>query len=123
ENALANSPIASARLDVDDDVDSRKSVEERLFHAIGGRMALADRGSRRDADDDVGEVLPTRPTESETSELDRRIERRDRKTSDTRVVLGRAIHEDVHVPARESERGCDDETGDEERRDRVAGGE
>ena len=61
ENALANSAIASARLDVDDDVDSRESVEERLLHTIGGGVALADRGSRRDADDDVGEVLPTGP--------------------------------------------------------------
>ena len=61
ENALANSAIASARLDVDDDVDSRERVVERLLDTIGGRVALADRGSRRDADDDVGEVLPTGP--------------------------------------------------------------
>ena len=71
-----------------DDVDSRERVVQCLLDTIGGRVALADRGSRRDADDDVGEVLPTGPAQPEPAELHRRIQRRDRETSDPRVVVG-----------------------------------
>ena len=88
ENSLANCAIAAARLDVHDDVDSRERVVQCLLDAVRRRVALADRGSWRDADDDVGEVLPTGSTQSEPAELHRRIQRRDRETSDTRVVVG-----------------------------------
>ena len=109
EDAFANPAVAAARLDVDDDVDPRERVVQRLLDAVGRRVALADRGSRRDADDDVGEVLPSRSPQPEPPELDGRIERRDRPARDPRVVLGRPIHEHVDVPAREPHRGGDDE--------------
>ena len=61
KHALADHAVASSRLDVNDHVDSGKRVVQRLLDAIGSGMALADRSSRRDADDDVGEVLPHPP--------------------------------------------------------------
>ena len=57
EDALAECRVRAARLDMDDDVDPRQRVVQGLLDAIRGRVALADRRARRDADDDVGEVL------------------------------------------------------------------
>jgi hypothetical protein len=88
ENTLANSAIATTRLDVHDGVDSRERIVECLLDPIGGRVALADRGSRRDADDDIGEVLATGPAQSEPAELDGRVERRNCEPSDTCVLVG-----------------------------------
>ena len=61
EHALADAAVASTRLDVHDDVDPGKRVVQRMLDAVGGRVPLADRGAGRDADDDVGEVLASRP--------------------------------------------------------------
>ena len=83
-------------------------------------MTLADRGSGSNTDDDVREVLTSCPSQTKPPELDRRVERRERAPRDPGVVLGRPVHEHVHVSAREPDGGGDDESGDEERRDRVA---
>ena len=94
-----------------------------LFDAVRRSVALADRRARGDADDDVGEVLASRSPQPEPSELHGRVERRDRPTCDPRLVLGRAIHEHVDVPTREPHCGGDDEPRDEQRCDRVPGGD
>ena len=87
EDALADRAGALARLDVNDDVDPRECVVQRLLDTIGGGVTLTDRRARRDADDDVGEVLSPRAAQPEPAELDRRVESRDRPPGDSRVVL------------------------------------
>ena len=99
------------------------ALVERVLHAVGGSVPLADRRTRRDADDDVREVLAPGAPQTEPAKLDGRLESRDRLPRDPRVVLGRPVHENVHVPAREAHGGGDHEPRDEERRDRVARGE
>ena len=123
ESALADTSFASSWLDVNDDVDPRECVVERLLDAIGRSMALADRRAGRDADDDVCEVLASGSPQPQPPKLDRRLEPRDRLTGDPRIGLGRAVHEHVDVPARKTHRCRHDEHRHEERRDRVAGGD
>ncbi len=86
EHALADPAVGSPRLDVDDDVDPRERVVQRLLDAVGGGMPLADRGTGSDADDDVGEVLASRTPKPKPAKLDRRLERRDRLTRNPRVA-------------------------------------
>ena len=93
EHPLAESAGALARLDVDDDVDTREGALKRLLHAVGGRMTLPDRGARSDADDDVREVLSSGPSQSKPPELDRRDEWTSARRAILGVVLGRPVHE------------------------------
>ena len=123
EHTLAQRPGALARFDVDDDIDPGQRAVESLLDAVGSSMPLADRRAGRDSDHDIREVLSARTPEPEPAKLDGRIEAGDRLPRDPRVVLRRAIHEDVHVATGEPQRRDDDEAGDEERGDRVAGGE
>jgi hypothetical protein len=44
----------------------------RFLDRVGRRMALPDRGARRDADDDVGELLPRGLAHPQPPQLDRR---------------------------------------------------
>ena len=85
-------------------------------------MALPDRGTRRDADDDVREVRATRLADPEPPELDGRLELRDRRAGGGLGVLRRLVHEDADVSPNELRRGDDHERGDEERRDGIAPG-
>ncbi len=91
--------VALTRLDVNDDVDPRECVVQRLLDPIGRGVPLSDGRARRDADDDVGEVLSPSAAQPEATELDRRVESRDRPPGDSRVVLRRTVHEHVDVPA------------------------
>ena len=122
ERALPDLAPGSARLDVDDDVGVGETSFQRILDAIRGRMALPDRGTRRDADDDVGEVRATRLADPEPPELDGRVELRDRRAGGGLGVLRRLIHEDADVSPDEPRRGSDHERGDEERRDGIAPG-
>ena len=108
------------RLDVDDDVDSRKSFVQRTLHPVGGRVPLSDGLARRDTDDDVREALASCASQSQPPKLDGWLECPDRPPGDPCVLLGRAIHEDVDVAAPEPERGHHDERRHEERGDRVS---
>ena len=65
EDALPQPGAGRIRLDVNDHIDSGEGIVKRLLETVGGRMTLADRGAGRDADDDVGEVLPPSPTKPE----------------------------------------------------------
>ena len=85
QHALAELGVRLARLDVDDDVGVGQRSRERVLDPVGGGMALPDGGARSDPDDDVGEVLAARLAHPEPPELDRRVERGDRRP---RRVLG-----------------------------------
>ena len=70
--ALAHVGLALERLDVDDDVRLGQRVLHRLLDRVGRRVALADGGVRRDADDDVGEVAARRLAHPQPAQVDRR---------------------------------------------------
>ena len=68
-------PLAQGRLhprglDVDDDVAPRERFVDGCLDTVGDGMALADGGSGRDADHDVGERAPGGLAEAEASHLD-----------------------------------------------------
>ena len=62
---------------MDDDVGARHRALDRLLDRVGGRVALADRRARRDADDDVREVTPRRAAHPQPAERHARAERLD----------------------------------------------
>ena len=121
ESALADSAVASARLDVDDDVDSRERLVERVLDAVGGGVPLADRRTGRDADDDVGEVLsPGAPKPQPCAA---------RRGGSSPAIACRAIRASSSgersmststFRLSQTHRSDHDEPGHEERRDRVA---
>jgi hypothetical protein len=57
ERALAESRLVLLGLDVDDDVALRQRFVKSGLDGVSRGVALADRGARRDADDDIGELL------------------------------------------------------------------
>ena len=122
QSALTNLRIGAPRLHVDDDVGMGKPLANRVLDPIRRSVALADRGTRRDPDDDVREVPAARLAHAKPPELHRRIERVDRRAGRILGVDRRLVHENVHVAAQESYRSRDDERRDEERGDRVASG-
>jgi hypothetical protein len=107
---------------VDDDVRVGQRVLDGLLHRIGGRMALADRGPRRDADHDVGEVAAGGLAEPQAPQLDRRVHACDRPARGLLRLVRRPVHEDVHVRPDQPCGRQQHEDGDEEGRERVGAG-
>jgi hypothetical protein len=61
ERALAESRLVLLGLDVDDDVALRQRLVKGGLDGVSRGVALADRGARRDADDDIGELASSQP--------------------------------------------------------------
>ena len=91
--------------------------------AVRGRVALADRGSGRDPDDDVREVLPSRPAQSEPAELDGRIEAAIARRAIRASSSGERSMSTSTFRLASRNAAATTSAGDEERRDRVTGGE
>ena len=108
------------RFDVDDDVGVRQRTLDRLLDRVRGRVTLPDRRARRHADHDVGELRPARLPHPQTSQLDRRPHRLDRRERRRLRIGRRAVHQDVDVDLDQPRRGEQDEHADEQRRDRIA---
>ena len=122
-DALADLRLGRRRLDVDDDVASRKHALHGVLHPVGRGVALPHGGAGRDADHDVGEGSAPGLAEAEPTNGDGRVEAGDRVVRRLHGVRRRAIHQHVDVAADEPGGGGDDEHRDEERCDRVALGE
>ena len=122
QSALTNLRIRAPRLHVHDDVGMGKPLADRVLDPVRRSMALADRGAGRDPDDDVREVPAARLAHAEPPELDRRVERVDRRTGRVLRVDRGLIHEHVHVAPQKAHRSRDDERRDEERGHRVSSG-
>ena len=83
-------------------------------------MALPNRGARRDGNHDVGELTATGLPHAQAAQLDRRLQRLDRRQGG-RLRLGRrAIHQHVDIDLDQTCRREQHEHADEERGDRVA---
>ena len=94
---------------------------DRLLDRVGGGVALLDRRPRRDADDDVGEMAPGGAAHAEPPELDRRLERLDRRGAPPPPAPAGARSMSTSTFWRIEPRGRrEHEHGDEERRERVA---
>ena len=122
-DALAKRRLSSLRLDVDDDVDSGKRLVQRTLDPVGRRMPLPDGRARRDADDDVREVLAAgsrrRSRRSSTGGSSAAIARARRAASSS----GERSMRTSTLRRAEPDGRDHDERGHEERRDRVAGRE
>ena len=77
-------------------------------------MALADHCARRDADDDVGELLAPRLAHPQPPQLHRGLERSDRPRGDFLRLGGDSVHQHVDVPADQPRSRRQNEHGNEE---------
>ena len=115
QGPLAQRGLVFLRLDVDDDVALRQRLVDRRLDRVRRGVALADCGSRRDADDDVRELPAPGLPHPQTPQLHKRLEPPDRSRSDG-VSLGRnAVHQNVDVPAHQPRGSGQDEQRNEER--------
>ena len=64
---------------------SREGARAALLHPVGRGVALPDGGARSDADDDVGEMRAAGLADPKATELDRRVEGRDRVRAQIRA--------------------------------------
>ena len=100
---------------MDDHVALGQRVVHRRLDRIRGRVALADRGAGRDADDDVRELPAAGLAHPQAAKLHRGLERADRPRGD-RVRLGRnPVHQHVDVSAHQPRSRGEHEHGDKER--------
>ena len=104
---------------MDDDVGTRKRPLDGGLDTVGIGVTLTHSRARRDRDHDVRERAARCAAQAQAAQLDRRIERADRRAGGGDVVRRRPVHEHVDVAATEAEGGEDDEHRDEERGDRV----
>ncbi len=77
--ALPDRRLVSERLDVHDDVGLGQRPVHGVLDGVGRGMPLPDRGARRDADHDVGEVAAGRLPHPQPTEVHGRLDRLDRE--------------------------------------------
>ena len=120
QHSLADLRVRVARFYMYDYVGIGKALTYRVLDPVRRCMALSNRGTRSDPDDDVREVPAARLAHAEAPELHRRVQRGDCLVRCVLRGCGRPVHEHVDVPAEQASSRTDYECRDEKRGDRVA---
>jgi hypothetical protein len=103
-------PLASSG-STHDHIALREGRLYGLLDAVGGRVALAHRCPRGNADHDIGELAPARLAHAQSFQVDDGTDVRDRRARRCFGFRRHTIHQHVDVRAHQARGGYEHERG------------